>query len=650
MKKKLYIVLSICAIICSSCEDWLTQEDSTAMDVNDVYSSVENISSVVANLYSRLSFPQEFGGTGNDTSLKDIARWDECSQGGVYWNAADNVNRGYRAYYDYKLIREINIHIRELSNTATNISAEQQKYFLAEARFLRAMVYFRMVTSMGGVPIIEEVFDYTENTIELARPRNMEAEVYDYIASEVDAIVGDLGAASADIKSRATSGAALALKCRAMLYAGSLAYNYDKSAAKGLNLPSGATGIPKARANEYFQKCIDAYKALQGLGYSLYKVDSNLAANYTNLFQTSKGNPEVIFCRDYDGAIFKNSYTTKTICAAMAPALKTGCELNPTLNQVDAYERLSTKNIEPINPYKGEAPAEPERMEVLSSSYDYKVYDNPEDIFEGRDPRLAGSILTPGSSFRDTKLDFQAGLAIKNADGTYNFRHIDGMENLLTDANVYEGQRITGAEGPHFTTGYYSHTGFLIRKFVDVTAGSEAEGNSKVPYIVFRFGEVVLNAAEAAYCLSQNGMASYEGQDMRSLALELINEIRERAGGTSFRLSADELDMDRIMNERRVELAYEDHRYNDLKRWRIADEVWRYDNTNETSVLKALWPYKIYAPSDADNGKWIYRRVLVDRRGAFDFHRKPLNFDNTMYYATYPQTPGNPYIEKNPNH
>ena len=208
MKKKLYIVLTVCALFCSSCEDWLTQEDSTAMNTNDVYSSVENISSVIANLYSRLNFPQEFGGTGDGSGLMDIARWDECTQGSSYWNQADNVNQGYRAYYDYNLIREINIHIRELTNSVSNISTEQQNYFLAEARFLRAMVYFRMLTSMGGVPIIEEVFDYTENTIELARPRNTEAEVYDYIAAEVDAIVDDLSVANADLKSRATRGAA----------------------------------------------------------------------------------------------------------------------------------------------------------------------------------------------------------------------------------------------------------------------------------------------------------------------------------------------------------------------------------------------------------------------------------------------------------
>ncbi len=216
--------------------------------------------------------------------LMDIARWDECTQGSSYWNQADNVNQGYRAYYDYNLIREINIDIRELTNSVSNISTERELFF-SRSTFSPCYGIFPYADEMGGVPIIEEVFDYTENTIELARPRNTEAEVYDYIAAEVDAIVDDLSVANADLKSRATRGAALALKCRAMLYAGSLAYNYDKSVTKGLNLPSGATGIPKVCVNDYFQKCIDAYNALKELGYSLYKVDSDLATNDANLFQ-----------------------------------------------------------------------------------------------------------------------------------------------------------------------------------------------------------------------------------------------------------------------------------------------------------------------------------------------------------------------------
>ena len=645
MKNKVYAILAGCALICSSCNDWLTQEDSTALSGDQVYSSVESISSVAANFYARLTINQDFNG-----GLMDIARWDECSQGSSYWEQAGNVDHNYRVgdyAGKYTLIREINIHIGELKEHATGISDEQRNYFLAEARFLRAMVYFDLVTILGGVPIIEESFDYTENPIELARPRNKETEVYDYIASEMDAIVGDLAAATVGLKTRATQGSALALKCRAMLYAGSIAYRSQKNADKGLVLSSGAVGIPAELANDYFQKCIDAYLGLRDLGYSLYKADADLAANYAGLFLKSSGNPEVIFSRDYDGTTFKNYFTQKTICAALHAGLKTGCELNPTLNQVDAYERLSTRSVEPFNPYDGAV--EVETMLDGTSRLKYRIYDSASQIFEDRDPRLAGSILTPGSVFRNTAIDLQAGLAIRNSDGSYTFKTIDGMENYQTDGNYYNNVKITGIEGPHRVSGYVSHTGFLMRKCVDTKSGSEAEGGSTVPKIIFRYGEVLLNAAEAAYCLSENGVATYKEYNMRSLALELINAVRERAGGLSFTLRDNELTMDRIMNERRVELAYEDHRYYDLKRWRIADEVWAYDETNESSIMKGLWPYRIYAPGTSDDGKWIFRKVKLEHRGSTSYYGQPLNFSRSMYYSYYPKSEGNPYIEQNPN-
>lgn len=650
MKKNFNILVMALALSLSSCEDWLSQEDATALSVEQAYASVNSISSIAANLYSRLRYEQDFGLGRPGEGLMDLARWDECCQSSSYWDQAGNVNRDYRNYYDYSLIRELNIHIRELENSAISISEEQKKYFLAEARYMRAYVYFTLVSRMGGVPLITEVFEYTNNPIELARPRNKESEVYDFIVSELDAVINDFGTVGINVKTRATKGAALALKCRAMLYAGSLAYRYDENVKKGLILPSGAVGIPKEKAKDYFQKCIDAYLELKELGYSLYKNNSDLAANYAELFQTSKGNPEVIFCRDYDGVNFKNPFTTKCICAEMASGLKTGCELSPTLNQVNAYERLSIKHTEPINPYDEGGQTFAESMVDGISNHKYKVYDTPDEIFQDRDPRLNGSILMPGSSFRGMALDFQAGLAIKQSDRSYLFKTVDGMENLNDPVkNTYNGERITGKEGPHRITGYYSHSGFLMRKFVDVASGSEVEGASTVPYIIFRYGEVLLNAAEAAYCLNELGVASYKEQNMAELALNCLNEVRERAGGVGFRLAAGELDFDRIINERRVELAYEDHRYNDLKRWRLADQVWKYDVTNETSVMKGLWPYKVVS-NDGDNGKWIYRIVLLDHRGSLAKHGDPLNFDLTMYYATYPQNEGNPYIEKNPNH
>ncbi len=658
MKQYIILLLIAAAISFSSCEDWLSQDDSRALSTSQAYSSVTSISNVAANLYSRLRYEQDFGndydpydGDNTGWNLKDMARWDEATANDGYWGQAGNVGRDYRRYYDYGLVRDINLHIDALKNSVSNkVTAEQQRYFLAEARYMRAYVYFTLVTRMGGVPIIEEAFEYTTTPLDLARPRNKEYEVYDYIASELDAIITDLGIISSSVKTRATVGSALALKCRAMLYAGTLAYNYDKNVAKNLILPSGATGIPKEMANGYFQKCIDAYQALKTTGnYGLYKKNADYSVNYTEAFLSENDNPEIIFCRAYDGVNFKNPYTFNNVPFKMSADSKAGCLLNPSFNQVSAYEVYSTKKMDPINPYIGDMQIE--TMVDGVSDYNYKVFDKPEDIFADRDPRLAGTVIYPGSSFRNTPIDFQAGLAIKQANGKYKFLTAPGVEDVNANlaSNYYEGTRISGYEGPFRESMYVSHSGFLVRKFMDLKGGSEGQGASTVPYTIFRYGETLLNAAEAAFCLSQNGVASYSGKDTRTLALDCINEVRERAGGSEFKLTANELDMDRIMNERRVELVYEDHRYNDLKRWRLADKVWAYDNTNQTSLLKGLWPYKIYAPGDAENGKWVYRLVYIEHR--VDTSKPtPINFDVTMYYGTYEMNQGNPYTEKNPNH
>ena len=630
-------LLAICG--CCSCEDWLTQEDQSAMSTSQTYSSIASISSVAANLYSRLNYPQDF-----TTDAIDLTSWDEACNSSAYWASASNKNADYRQYYDYTLMRYINAHIHSLlEEVSSTVPKEYQRYFLAEARYIRAFVYFTMVSRMGGVPIIEEAQEYTLDPLTLARPRNKEAEVYDFICKELDEIKDDLSLAAPGLTTRATKGSALALKCRAMLYAGTIANNYDKNVAKGLILPSGATGISKDRANDYFQKCLDAYFELEELQqYDLYKVNNDLAENYTELFLNKSANPEVIFCKDFDGQNFLNGFTGRAICRAMKPLPKSGAEISPVLNLVDAYEDVATHEVKAINPYVGEPQVE--SMGISSSNYEYKVFDKPEDIFVGRDPRLMASIICPGSSFRGNALDFQAGLAVKTAEG-YEFKSVQTMDDYLdATKGYYENVQMTGTEGPHKSSTNVSHTGFLLRKFVDTASGSESNGQSTVPYIVFRYGEVLLNAAEAAFYLNENGVETYNDENMRSLSLNSINRIRERAGGEEFKISDAELTFDRIVSERRVELSFEDHRYNDMKRWRLADEVWNNDPDNPEAVLYGLWPYKIYAPGEDIDGKWLFRKVKLE------FRKEPIYFDLKMYYATYPINTGNPYIEKNPNH
>ena len=189
-----------------------------------------------------------------------------------------------------------------------------------------------------------------------------------------------------------------------------------------------------------------------------------------------------------------------------------------------------------------------------------------------------------------------------------------------------------------------------MRKYIDPVTGSEASGKSAVPYIIFRYGEILLNAAEAAYYLNQLGVANYKGSNTLQLSSDCLNEVRERAGGTAFRIESSDLTLALLQNERKIELAFEDHRFYDLKRWRIADQIWSGDWNTSTARMTGLWPYKVYAPGQPEDGKWLFRRVYIEHRGNDIEKGLPIRFGQDMYYAEYPMTEGNPYIEKNPKH
>lgn len=641
IKKYIFILLAVSFFITiQSCKkDYLNQKSNTVIFEDDAYASISGINTVAANLYAGMLYQQDFS---TDQEGYDLSRFDEVYNNSSYGFADGYAGGSYRSYYPYFQIRKINLHIQNLNKyNAPSVSVTDKKYFLAEARFLRAMVYFIMGSRMGGVPLVTDVYEYPDGDPQkLAKARNKEYEIYDFIASEVDAIANDLDVKSKDgyAKNRATKGAALALKCRAMLYAGTLAKNETVNRAKNLVLASGAVGIPVSMANGYFEKCLDAFNEIKKLGYTLYNKDASKTTNFSNVFlKKDAENPETIFVKDYDGTGITtyNPFTMNAIPRSMRSVATNGAQFNPTLNLAEKFELISSKTKAP---YRTNTGAEViEEMDQSTSSLTYEVYSNISDIFAGRDNRLFGSIIIPGSTFRGNPVKLQAGVAEWTGSG-YKFWTAPTIEVAAT--STFNGLQRTGEDGPHLSSFYCSHSGFLIRKFLDPVSGSEVAGKSNVPYVIFRYGEMLLNAAEAAFQLGKT-----------TEALDYVNQIRERAAGTAFRIGAAELTMDRIMNERTVELAFEDHRFNDLKRWRIADEVWNGSTSNPQAVLYALWPYKIYRPNHADNGKFLYRRLRL-RGTKLSNYKEPIRFSLAMYYPSFPSTAAgnNPLLEPNPNH
>jgi hypothetical protein len=167
-----------------------------------------------------------------------------------------------------------------------------------------------------------------------------------------------------------------------------------------------------------------------------------------------------------------------------------------------------------------------------------------------------------------------------------------------------------------------------------------------VAFIRYRYAELLLNAAEASFELGQTAAAA-----------AFMNKVRSRAGLT-IPLTAGQVTFDRIVHERRVELAFEGHILFDMKRWRLAHIVW--DGTpTSLSDLKAnigaaskrstqpwgLWPYHYYNPGNPNDGKWIFREVLPSLvTGVNRFQ-----FGNYYSFINDNIRAANPKIVKQPN-
>jgi hypothetical protein len=136
-----------------------------------------------------------------------------------------------------------------------------------------------------------------------------------------------------------------------------------------------------------------------------------------------------------------------------------------------------------------------------------------------------------------------------------------------------------------------------------------------------------------------------------------MNQVRARAGLTT-PLTAAEITFDRIVHERRIELAFEGHILYDMKRWRLAGKRWDGVKMTEADLLSnigkadkrstqpyALWPYKYFNPGNANDGKWLYKIVLLPSVTGAN------NFQLGNYYSTIGDDirSNNPKITKQPN-
>ena len=616
MKKfqKLLIIAALAAPVTACKEEWLERQPPNIILEEQVWNDPNMITGLLANYYDRLPAHSQI-----DVGWAEFAAYDEAM-----WSGNDDARNNIVSYpfdrwrlWDYGLIRDINLALESIEKYGTTLTASQKTLFSAELRFLRAYQYFELVKRMGGVPLITKqlIYDFSGDPTPLQQPRAKEEAVYDFIASELDAIKDQLGNAGSN--TRANKFTALALKSRAMLYAASIA-KYNNRMGAPITTPGGEVGIPAARATDYYTKSLAASKEIITTGnYSLYRVNPNAGENFFEAITKKINNAEVIMAKDFLTAKDKrHGFSYDNIARNIREDNLSSSNVTPTLNLVEAYEYLD-----------GTAGTLKTRT---ADDRDFIYYDKLSDVFANKDARLYGTVIYPGTSFKGAEVQIQAGVMVWNA-ASNSYQTIES--NVLGSAYT-DGRLLAGGSGPQRSQTEVSNTGFYLRKYIDPAPLSSTRGiRSDMWWVRFRLGEVLLNAGEAAFELGQTAEA-----------LTYINRVRERAGFGPNSLTA--LTLARIQNERRVELAFEDHRVWDLMRWRIAHEVWNGSPTNPDAVMSALYPYRIVRPGDARDGKYVFVKLTAPR------FRAPRLFQMGNYYSSIDQAVinNNPKIVRNPFH
>jgi hypothetical protein len=638
MKKRFSIILIAMVMVtvwgCEKDSSFLDVQPNTFLTNDQVFSDPKLVLSVLADLYNR---QVDFSGLDNGwRSFADFSESFPSENGSAYivqrtgWSYGE---WGLDWSGSYQYIRDLNLFLQR-DSAAEKLSDADKARFYAEGRFLRANFYFEMTKRYGGVPLILQplTYDYSGKVDYLQIPRAKESEMYDFIISEAEAIKNDLPA-DIGVKSRASKGAALAMECRAALYAGSIA-KYGATTPQ-VSLPGGEVGIPASDADGYYTIALRAAKELIDGEAGPYKLKTapdgssmaQLSDNFANVF-LDKNSPETIFFEDFQQGGKTHAFTTNDQPYSFSDEGGDAGRLNPSLNLAENFEKLDNT----FAPFA-----------TTTSSGAPIIYDNIQDIFADRDARLAGTILLPGGKFKGQTVDIWAGYRLPDGSIVTS----DQSGHLKSIVSGGPEVQVVGADGPINGLELRTQTGFYIRKYLDPTVGSGRRGQgSEVAFIRYRFGEVLLNAAEASFELGD-----------KTTAAMYLNMVRARAGLTT-PLTEGDITFDRIVHERKVELAFEGLYFYDMKRWRLATDRWDGVPTtlndlksNIGSATKhstqpwGLWPYRQYDPANPDSYKWVFKETLPALVSGVN------RFLLGNYYTQIPdgEIAANPAIVRQPN-
>lgn len=494
-------------------------------------------------------------------------------------------------------IRKANMGLANLDKL-TDATQEEKNLIKGQLLFFRGWYHFMFMQYFGGLPYIDEVLPGDQK---LTLPRLKYHECADKAAKDFRE-AADLLPVSWD---NTTAGKRTLgknqLRINKIMALGYLGKNYLWAGSPLMNFES--TGSRTYNA-EYCKKAAAAFAELLQLcesGEAPYKL-VEFAKYYTNFYTTGQnwampGGTEAIFFGPYYGANGSNWGTSKQY----QPTTIEGGDVKflPTANYVDYYGMANGFPIKDIT----QADAE--------SGYD------PSYPWKGRDPRFYNDIVFDG---------------VKCVQGSIP----DATQEFNRYANLF-----TGGSYRNIATG--SRTGYLLYKFIPRTANMYDQGysydkslNIHLPYM--RLADIYIMYAEAVAQAYGSPLGKADGYN--KTAVDAINFVRDRAGvghvATKFLGSLDDF-MGEVRRERAVELSFEGHRFNDLRRWLLLIQS-PYTLKKSVEFDRA----GTFSTTDPKANRVVNLRevVILERKYTDKHYWLPLKTADANMYLEFRQNPG----------
>lgn len=492
-------------------------------------------------------------------------------------------------------IRKANMGLENMDKL-TDATQEERDLIKGQLLFFRGWFHFMFIQYFGGLPYVDQVLPGDQK---LTLPRLTYHECAEKAAQDFKEAAGLL---PADWDNTTTGKRTLGknqLRINKIMALGYLGKNYLWAASPLMNYAS--TGN-KSYHTEYCKKAAEAFGELLRLcdeGSAAYKL-VDFSKYYTNFYTngqnwTMPGGTEAIFRGPYYGANGSNWGTSKQY--QPAPQLEGGdVKFLPTANYVDYYGMANGFPIKDIT----QADAE--------SGY------NPAYPWKNRDPRFYNDIIYDG---------------------------VKCVQGATTDEPNRYANLYSNGSYRNISTG--SRTGYLLYKFIPITANKYDNGysydkslNIHLPYM--RLADVYLMYAEAA--AQAYGSATGKASTYSKTAAEAVDMIRDRAGvghvAAKFLTSLNTF-MDEVRRERAVELSFEGHRFNDLRRWMLLIQ--------SPYTLKKSIEFDRAGTFNATNPKEnrvvnLREQVILERKYTEKHYWLPLKNADANMYLEFPQNPG----------